>query len=112
MGFSAGGILTMGVALHHDAESRPNFIAPIYGISLDSLVVPVDAPPLFFACAADDGLVMEYSDNLYDAWKSANKSVEFHVYTKGGHGFGMNKQGLPVDTWIDRYKDWLHVQGF
>jgi acetyl esterase/lipase len=112
MGFSAGGILTMGVALHHDAENRPNFIALIYGISLDSLVVPVDAPPLFFACAADDGLVMEYSDNLYDAWKSANKSVEFHVYTKGGHGFGMNKQGLPVDTWIDRYKDWLHVQGF
>lgn len=24
MGFSAGGILTMGVALHHDTESRPD----------------------------------------------------------------------------------------
>jgi acetyl esterase/lipase len=47
MGFSAGGILTMGVALHNNAESRPDFIAPIYGISLDSLMVPTDAAPMF-----------------------------------------------------------------
>jgi hypothetical protein len=23
-----------------------------------------------------------------------------------GHGFGMTKKGLPVDSWIDRYWDW------
>jgi len=38
-------------------------------------------------------------------------SAELHIYSKGGHGFGMLKQGLPVDTWIDRFAEWLDVQG-
>jgi len=103
MGFSAGGILTMGVALHHDAESRPDFIAPIYGIALDSLVVPADAAPMFFTCAADDGIVAPQAAKLYTAWLSAVKSIEFHVYSKGGHGFGMRKRGLPIDNWIEQF---------
>ncbi len=112
MGFSAGGILTMGVALKHDAESRPDFIAPIYGIALNNLVVPDDAAPMFFACAADDGIVAAHADKLYTAWKSAGKSIEFHVYSKGGHGFGMRKQGLPIDNWIEQFREWMEVQGF
>jgi acetyl esterase/lipase len=112
MGFSAGGILAIGVALHHDAESRPDFIAPIYGISLDSLIVPTDAAPIFYACAADDEFVALQAAKLFTAWKSAEKSIEFHVYSKGGHGFGMRKQGLPVDNWIEQFKQWLNVQGF
>jgi acetyl esterase/lipase len=31
MGFSAGGRVTMGVAMVHDTDSRPAFTAPIYG---------------------------------------------------------------------------------
>ena len=112
MGFSAGGILTMGVALHHDAESRPDFIAPIYGISLDSLMVPTDAAPMFFACAADDEFVALQAVKLFTAWKSAGKSIEFHVYSKGGHGFGMRKQGLPIDNWVEQFGEWLNSQGF
>jgi len=112
MGFSAGGILTMGVALHHDAESRPDFIAPIYGIALDSLVVPADAAPMFFTCAADDGIVAPQAAKLYTAWLSAGKSIEFHVYSKGGHGFGMRKRGLPIDNWIEQFGEWLDTQGF
>lgn len=112
MGFSAGGILTMGVALKHDLESRPNFIAPIYGIALNKLNVPDDAAPMFFACTADDAVVAPLADELYTAWQSAKKSIEFHVYSKGGHGFGMRKQGLPVDQWIEQFGEWLNVQGF
>ena len=112
MGFSAGGILTMGVALKHDAESRPDFIAPIYGIALNNLVVPDDAAPMFFACAVDDVIVAAQADKLYTAWKSAGKSIEFHVYSKGGHGFGMRKQGLPIDNWIEQFGEWLDTQGF
>jgi hypothetical protein len=26
-------------------------------------------------------------------------------------GFGMKKQNLPVDSWIERFGDWLQVQG-
>ena len=112
MGFSAGGILTLGVALKHDADSRPNFIAPIYGfVVADSLQVPADAAPLFFTCAADDELVVNQADKFFTAWKSAGKSIEFHVYSKGGHGFGMRRQGLPVDRWIEQFYAWLNVQG-
>jgi len=35
-----------------------------------------------------------------------------HVYAKGGHGFGIRKQNLPVDTWLHRFVEWLDSQGF
>jgi acetyl esterase/lipase len=46
MGFSAGGMVTMGVVMEHDTESRPNFAAPIYGGGTNGAKVPDDAPPL------------------------------------------------------------------
>jgi len=113
MGFSAGGMVTTGVATEYDAASRPNFAAPIYGSVYSSVKVPRDAPPLFICCASDDALVQPGdSISLYSSWKAAGKSAELHVYAKGNHGFGMSKQGLPCDTWIDRFGDWLGQQGF
>ncbi len=111
MGFSAGGVVTMGVALNHDEKSRPDFIAPIYGFAMEELLVPEDATPMFSVCAADDVNVALKSGELYKAWLSAGKSVEYHVFSNGGHGFGMRKQGLPVDNWIEQFKEWLVVQG-
>ena len=49
---------------------------------------------------------------LYRAWRAAGQPVELHIYAQGGHGFGMRKQGLPADHWIDRFGEWLQVQGF
>nr|WP_319509968.1 alpha/beta hydrolase [uncultured Draconibacterium sp.] len=112
MGFSAGGVVTMGVALKHDAESRPDFVAPIYGFAIEKLVVPEDAAPMFMACAADDANVASKAGGVYKAWLDAGKSVEFHVYSKGGHGFGMRKQDLPVDNWINQFYEWMNIQGF
>jgi dienelactone hydrolase len=57
MGFSAGARVTTGVALEHDAESRPNLAAPIYGALWEEITVPANAPPLFLALANDDELV-------------------------------------------------------
>jgi hypothetical protein len=34
-----------------------------------------------------------------------------HIYAAGGHGFGMRKIGLPCDTWIERFADWLKGMG-
>ena len=34
------------------------------------------------------------------------------MYTKGGHGFGMRKQGLPSDQWIQRFYEWGVAEGF
>lgn len=112
LGFSAGAMIVNDVALHHDEGSRPNFAAAIYGAPFGEFTVPADAPPLFILCANDDpvgfGLL---SIRLYSAWKTPGKPVELHIYSKGGHGFGMKKQGLPVDHWIERFADWLTMQG-
>jgi len=35
-----------------------------------------------------------------------------HMYAKGGHGFGMRKQNLPTDHWIDRFAEWLELEGW
>jgi acetyl esterase/lipase len=115
IGFSAGGRVVSGVAFHYLPQGRPAFVAPIYAggeISKD-VPVPADAPPMFVAAATDDqlGLAPE-SVSLYERWTGAHKSAELHLYAKGGHGFGMRKQNLPTDHWIDRFADWLELQGW
>jgi acetyl esterase/lipase len=107
MGFSAGGMVTLGPLLQHDAESRPDFAGAIYTPWSDS-PVPADAPPLFILAAGDDKLTEKGSIQMYSAWKEA----ELHIYSKGGHGFGMQKKDLPVDSWIERLGDWMKSQGF
>ena len=111
MGFSAGGTVTSSVALEHDAESLPNFAAVIYGAPGEEVAVPADAPPLFLLCADDDLMASTRSVQLYSTWKAAKKPVELHIYSKGGHGFGMKTQSLPSDQWIERLGEWLKAQG-
>ena len=113
IGFSAGARLASGVVLAgDDPESRPNFVAPIYGgAPAGEVNVPEDAPPLFTLVAQDDRLAGEDVVDLYMAWNKAGREAELHVYSKGGHGFGMKKQDLPIDTWIERFEDWLQAQG-
>jgi acetyl esterase/lipase len=113
IGFSAGGYVASAAALQYDAESRPDFAAPIYPATPENVTPPAGSPPLFLAHAADDMTVpvLRNTMRLFAAWQTAQIPVELHVYSKGGHGFGMKKAGLPVDTWIDRFRDWLAVQG-
>lgn len=114
-GFSAGGTVTASAAFNYTKENRPDFTAPVYAFMPDSLqsnVLP-DAPPMFIVCASDDQLALTtHSISLYNKWYAAKKSVEMHLYAKGGHGFGMNVQNIPTDTWIERFYDWLKFQGF
>ena len=112
MGFSAGGTVAAGAATQYDMASRPSFAAPIYGAPREGVVVPPDAPPLFIAVANDDKVASTTCLSLYSAWKSAGRSVELHAYAEGGHGFGLRKQGLPADRWIDQFGEWLQTQGF
>lgn len=112
MGFSAGAMLTVGVALERDIESRPDVVASIYAVQRTPIAVPADAPPLFALAAADDGMAAPSTLALYAAWRAMARPAELHVYARGGHGFGMNKQRMPVDTWIDRLGDWLQDQHF
>lgn len=111
MGFSAGGIVASEAALHYDAACRPAFVAPIYGSPAFEYVVPSDAPPMFILCASDDAMFATRSIDLYSRWLAAGKRTELHLYNTGGHGFGMNKRGLPVDNWIERFGEWLKGLG-
>ena len=117
IGFSAGGTVAAGVAFHYAPAGRPAFVAPIYAAAaagkLQDARVPPDAPPMFVAAATDDQLgLAPDSIALYDKWTAAHKSAELHIYAKGGHGFGMRMQNLPTDHWIDRFADWLELQGW
>jgi acetyl esterase/lipase len=112
MGFSAGGGVTFSAALHYDASSRPDFAAPIYSAPPPEAPIPADAPPLFLLCAADDDMASAVCMRAYAEWRAAGHPVELHIYSKGGHGFGMNTLNLPSDHWIERFAEWLKAQGF
>ena len=115
IGFSAGGAVTTGVALKYSPEGRPAFVAPIYpgGELFKDAVVPADAPPMFIVAASDDNLgLAPVAVGFYYRWLTAKKSAELHMYAKGGHGFGMRPHGLPTDHWIDRFAEWLEMEGW
>lgn len=116
LGFSAGGTVTASVAFNYAPDSRPNFVAPIY-LAYKWVIkeggVPADAPPMFILAATDDPLKLApESVALYQDWTAAGKSAELHLFSRGGHGFGMRKQNLPSDHWMERFADWLEMQGW
>lgn len=108
LGFSAGGYLAVVAALSPDASARPDFVMPVYPAVPAELAVPPGAPPLFVALAHDDGpFIVEGSLRLVNAWKQAKLPAELHMYSSGGHGFGMRATGKPTDTWTARLAEWL-----
>lgn len=110
LGFSAGAMLTLSIGTDPDHAVRPDFIAPIYG-PLGAMTVPADAPPMFAAIAGDDPLFGKSGFELITQWRDAHRPVEFHVFEKGGHGFGMNHQGTTSDMWIDEFYAWMKDRG-
>ncbi|SFD14086.1 alpha/beta hydrolase [Massilia yuzhufengensis] len=110
VGFSAGAMATLEVATGPSAASRPDFAALIYG-PMSAREVASDAPPLFMALAADDPLFATGDFGLVNSWKKAGRPVELHFYERGGHGFGMKKQGLSSDVWPEQFWAWMRMRG-
>lgn len=112
MGFSAGAMVTSGTLLQRDAAARPNFAAMIYGGPFGVMPpIPAKLPPMFLAWAQDDNVALDPIVKFYDALKSAGHKPEVHIFSSGGHGFGMRKQGTSSDHWIDAFYYWLEAQG-
>jgi predicted peptidase len=114
MGFSAGGTVTASTLFNYTQEDRPNFAAPIYPYFPTSMhgTVAYNAPPMFIVTASDDGLgLAPHSVDLYTKWLSTKHDAELHMYARGNHGFGMRVQNIPTDKWIERFGEWLDVQG-
>ncbi len=113
IGFSAGGGVELSAVIgNSDKATQPDFLATIYGPALADVVVPQPAPPLFIATAADHRNVAAGCLALFETWKKAGGEAEIHLYGKGKAGFGMTKQNLPSDGWVDSFYTWLQSGGF
>ena len=111
MGFSAGGAVTMEAAYTSISKNQPNFIAPIYPWMdiVEGQKVPSNKPPAFITCANNDEFreIPTSSVQIYQDWIQAEAKVELHMFSEGGHGFGMNKINSPVDRWSQLLIDWI-----
>lgn len=111
MGFSAGGAVTMETTYASTKKNQPNFIAPIYPWMdiVEKREVPGNKPPAFIACANNDEFkeIPISSVQIYQDWIEADAKVELHMFSEGGHGFGMNKLNAPVDRWSQLLIDWI-----
>lgn len=116
MGFSAGGNVTMSVAYNAEEKNRPDFIVPVYaytGRLPGKTTVPAVSMPAFIIAASNDNLgLAPHSVDIYNKWLAAKQPVELHMFETGGHGFGMRKQNLHTDTWIERVADWMSEHGW
>ena len=112
MGFSAGAMVTSGTVLQQDSAGRPNFAGLIYGAPFGVMpAIPHHLPPLFLAWAQDDAIARDFAARFYDALVKSGQRPEAHMYSAGGHGFGLKQQGTSSDHWIDDFYNWLDAQG-
>jgi acetyl esterase/lipase len=132
IGFSAGGDLAALLSNNFskrayppvddaDREScRPDFamlIYPAYLVtpSLNALVpqlrVTSNTPPTFLIQTEDDPIHVENAIEYFMALKRAKVPAELHVYSHGGHGYGLRPTQLPVTRWPRLAARWLRSQG-
>jgi acetyl esterase/lipase len=133
LGFSAGGNLAVMAGTHWDESNyprqdaaddlgcRPDFLIAIYPAylgdekkpgPLSPLVrVTKETPPTFIAVTHDDALRGMNAALLYVELKKAGVPAELHIYTKGGHGYGMRPSENPVHTWPQRCEEWMGAMG-
>jgi len=129
LGFSAGGELAALSMFRYDGGmpneadpvdwqcSRPDFVALIYP-GMAAVVrdggVRVDAktPPAFLSCAYDDQpATVANLTNLFLRLRQAGVSAELHIYSAGGHGYGVRPRPLAVTGWPERFLEWMGDRG-
>lgn len=126
IGFSAGGELVAMAAAKSDGgnatatdaidreSSALHFQALIYPGRSGDIQPTKESPPAFLAASYTDR--QDISEGLAEAYlrfKRAGVVAELHIYSTGGHGFGLratNKR--PVGSWIVRFEEWLREGGF
>ncbi|HEY3898803.1 MAG TPA: alpha/beta hydrolase [Chthoniobacter sp.] len=133
-GFSAGGQVALIATTNDDnrlypavddidkVSCRPDFLMLCYAwhiLADNSLTelkpeihISAKTPPTFIAQANDDkGSLAEGSTLAFLALRKAGVSAELHIYSTGGHGFGMrpNETQAPGD-WPGRLELWLKAR--
>jgi acetyl esterase/lipase len=134
LGFSAGGETAALTALFTERQyealdatdrvsSRPDFAVLVYAASLvergkeeqgllPHVKVTKDSPPMFLVHAYDDRLSPLNSALLFVELKKASVPAELHIYSHGGHGYGLRATENPVTTWNHRCAEWMGRQGY
>jgi acetyl esterase/lipase len=132
LGFSAGAHLAVALSTHYDKRlyapidaadqlsCRPDFAVIVYpGYLADTehsfldkldLHPTAQTPPTFIVQAEDDPVHVENSTTYFLALKAAKVPAELHLYSEGGHGYGLRPQAnWPVTTWPARVEEWLRT---
>ncbi|MFC1997795.1 alpha/beta hydrolase [Chloroflexota bacterium] len=140
VGFSAGSHLATVTSLWESEHpgSKPDFTALIYGVTnlsdanlnwienelyyralteqeiaqnrlLD--LVSEESPPAFLVHAFDDDVCKVEESTLY-AQKlfERNVPVEMHLFSQGGHGFGIGQEEDGTDQWVQLFINWLKTR--
>ncbi|MDL2264998.1 alpha/beta hydrolase [Parabacteroides sp. OttesenSCG-928-G21] len=132
MGFSAGAHLSTMLSNSSSLERtypilddmdkvscRPDFCLLVYPAYLDSadfqlapeIQVSSNTPPTLIIQAADDKSYINSSLFYYYALKEAEVPVTMHLYSSGGHGYGLRDTGEQVNEWPLRAEDWFSELG-
>ncbi len=131
MGFSAGGHLAAMSTSQKgrtyeridDADklnAQPDFAALIYPAYLGSrktdekalaptLRIDKRSPPTFIAITHDDADRALFAALYYAELRRSDVSAELHIYSRGGHGYGMRASPNAVSNWPSRMEDWLRA---
>jgi len=128
IGFSAGAHLAAVLGTHPDfqgknvpastIDARPNFqmiLYPGWLTGSDHRVSPSlqptsQTPPTFLVQAENDYTAhVENALGYFQALKDARIPAELHLFTLGGHGFGLRPTDLPISHWPVLAEEWLHT---
>jgi acetyl esterase/lipase len=109
MGFSAGGHLAAMMGMIAPPDVKPDFLVLGYPAIPAGLDV-TSATPRTFLVAADDDMSVNAAENagrFFAALKAAKVPAELHIYSTGGHGFGIVKSGKTSAAWPGALVAWL-----
>ena len=132
LGFSAGGKTAAMASLLDTAQYeptdqadelsfKPNFGILIYPAQLTNKEgtkllkenpVTENTPPMFLAQSVDDFARVENSLILGKSLKKNNIPFDMHIYSEGGHGYGLRITDKPITTWHHRLEDWMRINAW
>lgn len=133
IGFSAGGHLAALVSNSYATRTytavdaadglscRPDFTILIYPAYLTpennfSVLAPefrvtAQTPPTFLIQTEDDPIHVQNSLTYYRALTDSKVPAEMHLFSTGGHGYGLRSTSEPVTKWPKLVESWLHERG-
>jgi acetyl esterase/lipase len=109
LGFSAGGHLAAMMGMVAPTDAKPDFLVLGYPAIPKILNVTAATPRTFLVAAADDPSVnpVDNASRFFAALRAAKVPAELHIYSSGGHGFGILKSGKTSAAWPDALVAWL-----